>query len=128
MLGTSIFSFFRNVFYIFQNKFSFSIPFNLLCANAFNLDWSQILLFGKSLKCSYCKEFSFSHALLHSITKFNPFPNKAWFLCVFSTSLLKTLWENEKLLLTVFSTFLENFVISSNLKLSSSNSFSLEES
>ena len=26
----------------------------------------------------------------------NPFPNKPWFLCVCSTSLLKTLWEMEK--------------------------------
>ena len=30
----------------------------------------------------------------------NPFPNKPWFLRVCSTSLLKTLWEKEKLLLT----------------------------
>ena len=33
---------------------------------------------------------------------FNPFPNKPWFLCVCSTSLLKTLWEiarNEQFLL-----------------------------
>ena len=29
---------------------------------------------------------------------FNPFPNKPWFLCVYSTSLSKTLWEEEKLL------------------------------
>ena len=28
----------------------------------------------------------------------NPFPNKPWFLRVCSTSLLKTLWEKEKLL------------------------------
>ena len=28
----------------------------------------------------------------------NPFPNKPWFLHVCSTSLLKTLWEKEKLL------------------------------
>ena len=33
-------------------------------------------------------------------TKFNPFPNKPWFLLVCSTSLLKTLWEKEKLLVT----------------------------
>ena len=31
---------------------------------------------------------------------FNPFRNKPWFLCVCSTSLLKTLWEKEKLLVT----------------------------
>ena len=30
----------------------------------------------------------------------NPFPNKPWFLHVCSISLLKTLWEKEKLLLT----------------------------
>ena len=29
---------------------------------------------------------------------FNPFPNIPWFLRVFRTSLLKTLWEKEKLL------------------------------
>ena len=28
----------------------------------------------------------------------NPFPNKPWFLHICSTSLLKTLWEKEKLL------------------------------
>ena len=31
---------------------------------------------------------------------FNPFPNKPWFLRVCSTSLLKTLWEKEKLFIT----------------------------
>ena len=30
----------------------------------------------------------------------NPFQNKPWFVCVCSTSLLKTLWEKEKLLVT----------------------------
>ena len=66
----------------------------------------------------------------------NPFPNKPWFLCVCRISLLKTLWEKEKLLLTsnfscptVFSTLLENFLpYSSNLKLVSANSFRLEDS
>ena len=33
-------------------------------------------------------------------TVVNPFPNKPWFLCVCSTSLMKTLWEKEKLLMT----------------------------
>ena len=31
---------------------------------------------------------------------FNPFPNKPWFLRVCCTSLLKTLWDKEKLLIT----------------------------
>ena len=30
----------------------------------------------------------------------NPFPNKPWFLRVCSVSLLKTLWEKEKMLVT----------------------------
>ena len=34
---------------------------------------------------------------LMSRLKDNPFPNKPWFLSVCSTSLLKTLWEKEKL-------------------------------
>ena len=63
---------------------------------------------------------------------FNPFPNRPWFLRVCSTSLLKTAWEKEKLLVTfptVFSTRFVNFLpFSSNLKLSSAKSFSLEES
>ena len=33
-------------------------------------------------------------------TYFNPFPNKPWFLRVCSASLLKTLWEKDKLLVT----------------------------
>ena len=34
------------------------------------------------------------------IHPFNPFPNKPWFLHVGSTGLSKTLWEEEKLLVT----------------------------
>ena len=71
-----------------------------------------------------------------SLWSVNPFPNKPWFLRVCSTSLLKTPWKKEKLLVTsnfsfstVFSTRLEIFLLfSSNLKLSSAKSFSLEES
>ena len=66
----------------------------------------------------------------------NPFLNKPWFLRVCSTSLLKTQWEKEKLLVMsnfsfppVFSSHLENFLpFLSNLKLLSADSFSLEES
>ena len=36
----------------------------------------------------------------HICNPLNPFPNKPWFLRVCSTSLLKTLWEKEKLLIT----------------------------
>ena len=64
------------------------------------------------------------------------FPRRAWFLRVCYSSLLKTLWEKEKLLVTsnfsfspVFSIRLEIFTpFSSSLKLSSANTLSLKES
>ena len=34
------------------------------------------------------------------LDRLNPFPNKPWLLRVGSTSLLKTMWEKEKLLVT----------------------------
>ena len=40
--------------------------------------------------------------------KVNPFPNKHWFLHIYSTSLLKTLWEKEKLLVTTNFSFSHN--------------------
>ena len=40
-------------------------------------------------------QLRFSHSVMY-----NPFPNKPWFLRVCSTSLLKTLWEKETLLVT----------------------------
>ena len=66
----------------------------------------------------------------------NSFPNKPWLLRVCSTCLLKTLWEKDNLLVraiypfpTVFSIRLDNFLPwSSSLKISSANSFSLDES
>ena len=74
----------------------------------------------------------------HKFPVLNPFPNKPWFLRVCSTSLLKTLWEQEKLLVTsnlifpfavVFSTLSENYLpFSLNMKLSSAKAFTLEAS
>ena len=71
------------------------------------------------------------------VLEFNLFANKPWFLrpCSTTLSVLKTLWEKEKLLVTsnftfsaVFSTRLRNFMLfSSNSKLSSANSFNLEK-
>ena len=64
---------------------------------------------------------------------FNPFPNKPCFLRVCCKSLLKTLWEKEKLLVTSnfsfpHSVFYSFRKLSANLKLLSANSFSLDES
>ena len=77
----------------------------------------------------------------------DPHPNEPLFLRVCNKRLLKTLWKDEKFLImsnfsfpTVFPNHWENFLpfsstlletlppISSNLKLSPANSFSLEES
>ena len=51
MLVTSIFSFSHNVFHPTQCKIkvNFSLTFILLSADAFNLDRSKILSFGKEL-------------------------------------------------------------------------------
>ena len=73
---------------------------------------------------------------VNSAQDFNPFPNKSWFLCVCRVSLLKTLREKEKLLVTssfsfshsVFYPFGELLPFSSHLKLSSANTLNLEES
>ena len=46
---------------------------------------------------------------LHNISFVNPFPNKPWFLRVCSKTLLKTLWEKEKLLVT------NNFLFSNSV-------------
>ena len=57
---------------------------------------------------------------------FNSFPNKPWFLRVYSTSS----FENKAIshFPSVFSTCLKSFLpLSTNLKLSSASSFSLEE-
>ena len=49
MLVTSIFSFSHNVSYPSQNKFQISAKFDLLSANASNLDQSKYFSFGKEL-------------------------------------------------------------------------------
>ena len=82
--------------------------------------------------------FSFPHKVCNGnfIWVINTFPNIPWFLGVCSTSLLKTPWKKEKLLVTsnfsffhsVFYLFGEFLSFSLNSKLSSANSFSFEGS
>ena len=58
----------------------------------------------------------------------NSFPNKPWFLRVCSTSVLKTLREKEKLLVSFSHSVSYMFEgLSKGLKLSSANSFNFEE-
>ena len=63
-------------------------------------DIAHCMQFNLHLKCQR-KRFELWSCAPRSTHKFlNPFPNKPWFLRVCSTSLLKTLWEKEKLLVT----------------------------
>ena len=110
LLKMSNFTFFHNVFYA-------------ICVLKF---------FNSHISFVICSFFEFGTVSKWCII---PFPNKPWFLHVCNTSLLKILWEKEKLLVTispfptVFSTVLESFVpFSSNLKLLSATSCSFEES
>ena len=119
----------------------------LLSANAFGFGQFKNLLFSKESMTRTKKKKNFvgkepSHNQQHLIQQcfpsnqghrsifsfvqsFNPFPHNDTFWHLWETSLLKTLWEKEKL----FSTRLDNFMpFSSNLKLSSANPLSLEES
>ena len=79
---------------------------------------------GTALLCGECRSRTDSHFGLHSpliyhkilSTKpnpmsFNPFPNKPCFLRVSSTSLLKTLWEKKKLLVTSNFFFSQGFFL-----------------
>ena len=50
-------------------------------------------MFSKDILQTHKKQGLFGKGL-------NPFPNKPWFLSVCRTSLLKTLWENQKLQVT----------------------------
>ena len=56
---------------------------------------------GNKRKMLVASDFPFSHYGFQSLSEgLNPFPNKPWFLHVWSTSILKTLWEKKKLLVT----------------------------
>ena len=77
----------RKKFLVMRN-FSFSLSiFEILVLLTYPIKG----LFGKGL--STLEKGKFGNIII-------PFPNKPWFLCVYSTSLLKTLWEKEKLLVT----------------------------
>ena len=68
--------------------------------------------------------------------RIDPFPNKPWLLCVCTISLLKTLWEKEKLLvpnnfsfsLSVLYPFGDPLAIFIKCEFLSAKSFSLEQS
>ena len=124
MLVTSIFLFFPQCFQ--KALFLRSLKVRIL--------WLRVNVFSNSI-CDIAVASAPIHAFLELIN-YNPFPNKPLILRVCSESLLKTLWEKEKLLVKSNFSFsygifylLENSLpFSLNLKLLSANSFWLEES
>ena len=124
----------------FENFMPFSSNMKLTSANSFSLEESKICRLIKCICTTFGskipKKYRYISNKIMAKLMFNPFPNKPRFLRVCSTSLLKTLGEKEKLLVTrnfsyfpVFSTHSKSFLpLSSYLKLSSANSFSLEQS
>ena len=88
---------------------------NFSSENTSSLDQSKLLLFGKELKPMYMymirilltrtgsvenkqttTDWKFVWPICHP--HWHPFPNKLWLLRVYSTIVLKTPWEKEKLL------------------------------
>ena len=68
----------------------------------------EIARYEQFLHCPQC----FQKACFPGVSKgvivwdwVNPFPNKPWFLRVYGTTLLKTLWEKEKMLVTSIFSF-----------------------
>ena len=117
------------VFFVFQSFHSDSSHYSCL-------SWVSPIL-GWVLKClaqGHSNEKPRGFSAARTQDPFNPLPNKPWFLRVCSTSLLKTLLEKKKLLVTSNFFFsnsvfypLENFPpFSSYLKFASENSFGLE--
>ena len=75
-----------------DNFLSFSSNIEWSSAKSFSLEESKICCLGKGKPVGLLGEGCI-----------NPFPNKPWFFRFCNTSLLNTLWEKEKLIVTVFS-------------------------
>ena len=73
----------------------------MACLRLHNINLPRMV--GKKKKGTLKKKLSekfYWSLTLYQTTKFNPFPNNPWFSRVCSTSLMKTLWEKEQLLVT----------------------------
>ena len=78
----------------------------------------DLSMWGHKKISSNCKIWLFSGKLqsfISHISQVNPFPNKPWFLNVHRTSLLKTVWEKEKLHISNFSISHSVFYLSGEL-------------
>ena len=85
--------------------------------------WTTFCHFHQNLKLPFANSFSLEESKIFCLGKgyvdINPLPNKSLFLRVCSTSLLKTLWEKEKLLIT------SNFSFSQSVFYSSGELFTI---
>ena len=77
-----------------NNKTFIYEPHVVFLTGWFQLYWYSVIFYPLSSTTQPCVGTSMHHSC------FNPFPNKPWFLRVYSTCLSKTLWEKEKLLIT----------------------------
>ena len=94
MLVTSIFSFFHNVFYLYKNKSEHFSNVYFVIFKCFEFGRVQNFAIGKRVK-ELTRILLLRRQLL-TLSKTSP-----CFSRVCSTSLLKTLWEKEKMLLTI---------------------------
>ena len=62
--------------------------------------WEKVKMLVTSIFSTPTMFYTFSKIIASLYVTLNPFPNKPLFLRVCSTSLLKTLWEKEKMLVT----------------------------
>ena len=74
-----------------NSTFSHNVFYAICILKSFNSHVSLVV-------CSFFKFGTDSKWFNREWVKFNPFPNKSWFLCVCSTSLLKTEWEKQQFL------------------------------
>ena len=111
MLVTSIFPFSHNVFLPSQKEFLFLSYIYFVVCKCFQFEQVKNCVVLKMVKEKphYLYHilndifYNFRFGQVQSFVvyyRLNSFPNKPWFLHVCSTSLLKTLWEKEKLLVT----------------------------
>ena len=101
ILVTNISSFSHNVFCRFRNKFQLLIRFILSSVNAFSFDQFEIVTYGFIEFDALLARLLFIQYFQRQISV-NPFLKKPRCLLVRSTSVFKTPWEKEKLLVTCF--------------------------
>ena len=112
MVG-SVFSFLPTVFFKNLEATLFIIA-TIICRHPMLSIWISLKLFCSSQELMHFNIKTLWKTLQHAdklpLSTVNPFPNKPWFLRVCCTSLMKTQWEKEKLLVTSNFSFSQCFL------------------